>query len=386
MSTAVLTPAGLAATASEPVRAPSPSAHVGFLQKPIVPYLILGSFVFLTLPLCVLAAVTGELLQPWSVGWFYVCALGTTHFALTLTIYLQSSNLTYFNSTWTKRALYFLVPVLIFVFFDLYRALEVALVLPALDLAVRCGIRLLDFHHFNRQSFGVAQLFKGRSKGFPRWLRRVESLWFYGLTVLLFLSFLTGGRFDGNNLWTRLALLVVGVFLVALVVGYVQVWRQAEDRRALVSPLAYLLLQSASAVMAVVNTAFYLFCLAMHYVEYHVLMYPRCFHTPLNPASRTDRIFARLRRSKVVFYALLFGLAALITYCTWIGMGALIERAGGSADASYLVLISLFDGLFVFHYFIESLIWKFSDPYYRQTLGPLYFAPSPSAKSEARGD
>jgi hypothetical protein len=40
------------------------------------------------------------------------------------------------------------------------------------------------------------------------------------------------------------------------------------------------------------------------------------------------------------------------------------------------VLLALFDGLFVFHYFIEALIWKFRNPFYRATLGPLYFGPA----------
>jgi hypothetical protein len=374
MSTAVLTHAP---ALPHPEERPSVPVVAGrqpaFLQKPLVPYLILGSFVALTLPLCVLAATSDSFLEPWSLGWLYVCGLGTTHFLLTLTVYLQSANLSYFNSSWGKRLVYFLVPVLIFVFFDLYRALEIAIVLPAVDLAVRCAIRLLDFQHFNRQSFGVFQLFKGRSRAFPRWLRRIENYYFVALTVLLFLSFLTAGRFDGNNLWTRLAMLVVGGLLIVLLAGYVQVWRQATDRSALIAPFGYFLLQSLSAALAVYNTAFYLCCLAMHYVEYHLLMYPRCFHTPLNPERRTDRLFARLRSHKAVFYAVLLGLAGIVTYCTWLGMGSLIERDGGSQKASYLVLVSLFDGLFVFHYFVESLIWKFSDPHYRQTLGPLYF-------------
>jgi hypothetical protein len=319
----------------------------------------------------VLAASSSDFLAPWSVGWLYVCGLGTTHFALTLTIYLQSANLSYFNSSWSKRILYFLVPALIFVCFDLYRALQIAIMLPAVDLAVRSGIRFLDFQHFNRQSFGVFQLFKGRA--FPGWLRRVESLYFFSLTVLLFLSFLTSGRFDGNNIWTRLVLLVVACLALPLLVGYVQVWKRAPQRSALVAPLAYFLLQTLSAVLAIANTAFYLCCLAMHYVEYHVLMYPRCFNARLNPASRTDRLFARLRSRKLGFYAVLLGVAALVTYCTWLGMGMLVQQQEAAGGPSYLVLISLFDGLFVFHYFVESLIWKFSDPHYRQTLGPLYF-------------
>jgi len=37
--------------------------------------------------------------------------------------------------------------------------------------------------------------------------------------------------------------------------------------------------------------------------------------------------------------------------------------------------VSIFDGLFVFHYFVEMWIWRFSDPFFRRTLTPLYFRP-----------
>jgi hypothetical protein len=237
MSTAVLTPTP--SQRSAPAAGPT---NTPFLQQPWIPFLILGSFVVLTLPLCLLAAASSDFLAPWSLGWLYVCGLGTTHFALTLTVYLQSANLSYFNSSWGKRLLYFLVPVFIFVFFDLYRALEIAVVLPAVDLVFRCAIRLLDFQHFNRQSYGVLQLFKGPTRAFPRWLRRVENAYFLGLTALLFLSFLTTGEFDGNNLWTRLAVLVVCCLSIVLIAGYVRVWKQASNRAALVAPLGYFLL------------------------------------------------------------------------------------------------------------------------------------------------
>lgn len=145
-----------------PVSAP-PARVPGFIEQPWLHYVILGAFVVFTVPLCILALTDKHILRPWSPGWLYVCALGTMHFVLTLTIYLQGSNLAYFNGTWKKRLLYFLVPVLIFTFFDLYRALKIAVLLPAVDLAVRYIFRYLDFQHFNRQSFGVFQLFKGRT-------------------------------------------------------------------------------------------------------------------------------------------------------------------------------------------------------------------------------
>jgi hypothetical protein len=80
-------------------------------------------------------------------------------------------------------------------------------------------------------------------------------------------------------------------------------------------------------------------------------------------------------------------LAATVSVTTNLSLSAMVEMfeqavqawhptdAGGSSF--YLMLITLFDGIFVFHYFLECFIWKFSDPHYRQTLGPLYFAPRP---------
>jgi hypothetical protein len=102
-------------------------------------------------------------------------------------------------------------------------------------------------------------------------------------------------------------------------------------------------------------------------------MVPRCFDTPLEEDSKLDRFYGRMRSRRILFYGILFGLAGGITYFTWSAMGPMLIRAGGSGSTPYLLAISLFDGLFVFHYFIESLIWKFGNPFYRTTLGPLYF-------------
>jgi hypothetical protein len=124
----------------------------------------------------------------------------------------------------------------------------------------------------------------------------------------------------------------------------------------------------------------------MHYVEYHVLMLPRCFNTALDPRRWVDRLFAALRHNRVIFYTLLvlaaFGLALLTGVTTsmantMFAMAAAMWRSlGVTAEPAtrYTALLSLFNGLFVFHYFVEMFIWRFSEPHYRQTLGPLYFA------------
>ena len=47
------------------------------------------------------------------------------------------------------------------------------------------------------------------------------------------------------------------------------------------------------------------------------------------------------------------------------------------------LIIAVFDGLFVFHYFIEAFIWRFSDPYFRKSMAGLYFAPPPQRPASA---
>lgn len=348
--------------------------RLGFFQRPSPAYLILGSFVVLTLPLTLLAILQRDLLDRWHVGLLYVIGLGTTHFVLTFTVYLQSANLRYFNSTWTNRALYFLIPVLIFVFFDLLRSLNVAAHLPAFSVAVFWAIRAMDFQHFGRQTYGVFQLFKARSRcPFPGWARRAESLYFFALTALLMLTYLAGGRFDAAQP-AACALIGVAVGLLAAVaVGFVLAWRRGGRLTALAAPLAYFVLQSCSAALAISSSSLYLVCLAVHYVEYHVLMVPRCFSVSLDDGSLTDRFFGRLRRNPAIFYLALLGVSGVITLLTWQTMGMVLAQTGRSPDNAYVFLIALFDGLFVFHYFVESFIWKFSVPYYRQSLGPLYF-------------
>lgn len=55
-------------------------------------------------------------------------------------------------------------------------------------------------------------------------------------------------------------------------------------------------------------------------------------------------------------------------------MGRAPEAAG--QPFRYLALVAVFDGLFVFHYFVEMFVWRFGDPHFRRELSGLYFAPA----------
>src|SRR5437868_7023360 len=129
-------------------RSPELPAAVGYFQHTLPVALILGAFLVITLPLTCLALWDPESPQLLRLEIVYLIGLGVTHFVITPTIYLQSTNLTYFNSTWRNRLIYFAIPVGIFLLFDLYRALQVAALVPLLDIVFRLTIRALDFQHF----------------------------------------------------------------------------------------------------------------------------------------------------------------------------------------------------------------------------------------------
>jgi hypothetical protein len=286
----------------------------------------------------------------------------------------------------------------LFVGFDLYHALRVGAVFPLVGLLVLGAVRLADFNHFNRQSFGVLQLFKARAgtKAAPA-DKRIENLYFVSLALLIFVGYLSGGVCPlvqpggpltlvpvadavipvlvplaaAQAVWLAVAGGAAGLFAAVLV----RLCRAAGGRDGCGAALAYLAVQTTAALMAAAYFPLYLAALAVHYVEYHVLMAPRCFRAALDPTSRLDRAYGRVRARPVLFYALVVAAAAAVTLCAAAGMGAMgsgPESAGKPFE--YLALIAAFDGLFLFHYFVEMFVWRFSDPHFRRELSGLYFA------------
>ncbi len=364
----------------------------GFFQRSLPSRIILLSFPFVTVPLAAALTFTTD----HRFLFFYIWLFGITHFVLTLSVYLQTGNLRHFSENRRNVILFFAIPLAILMTFYVIGVLQVRAKFPAFAIAFSAAVRLLDFNHLNRQTFGVYQLFKARTgiRSAPA-MKRAEQWYLNTLTALLFATFLAGGVCPllRGSTWAirnaalgRLApaMLPAGILQVACVAlaglalalgtvsvtSLVRAWR-AEGRPAgLSQALSYLGFQTAGVLFAVISMPMYFASLAIHYVEYHVLMYPRCFHTKLDDRSLLDRCFARLRRRRPVFYGVT-ALAALVVL--------LVTNSSGMAEAStrYAAVISIFDGIFVFHYFVEMLIWRFSDPFFRKTLMSLYFAPRP---------
>jgi hypothetical protein len=375
-------------------RTPPPAGSlrpaVGYFQRRWPAALILAALPAVGLPA---AAAVLRSANEW-VLWGYVWLFGMTHFVITLAVYLRAENLRHFAGSWRTAAVFLVVPALLFVSFDVYHALRVGAVFPAVGLAVLCAVRIADFHHFNRQSFGVLQLFKARTGAKPpAELKRTENLYFATLTALIFVTFLAGGvcplALPGGPLsrlpamggvfeplvplaaaqvaWAGLLAVALGLFgLVAA-----RLWRATGSPAA----AGYLGVQTVAALTAAAYLPLYIAALAVHYVEYHVLMAPRCFRTPLDPRSRLDRAYGAVRARPAVFYGLVLATAAVVTLCTRAGMGMMgRDPAAAGRPVGYLALIAVFDGLFVFHYFVEMFIWRFGDPHFRRELGGLYFA------------
>jgi hypothetical protein len=393
------TPSFSTTSATTLADAPSPSKSLcppGFFQKRWPVALILAAFPALAVPMAaaVLLSANNLLL------WVYVWLFGMTHFVITFALYLRSENLRHFASTHGNCVVFFLVPVVLFVGFDQYHAMRVGAVFPVVGAFVFAAVRLADFNHFNRQSFGVLQLFKARTGTKPApGAKRIENLYFLSLAGLLFVTFLAGGTCpllqpDGPLTVVPLlgelfpALLPLSAMQVAWV-GFAiaagclfaavmtNLWKTAHAHRGFRAAVAYVLVQTLAVLMAAAYFPLYLAALAVHYVEYHVLMAPRCFRAPLDSASRLDRMYGAVRAKPVFFYMLVIGVAALASVSTYAGMGMMGRDPGAASQPfEYLALVAVFDGLFMFHYFVEMFVWRFGDPHFRRELSGLYFAPT----------
>jgi hypothetical protein len=366
------------------------SGQEGFFERSLPSRIILLSFPLLTLPLAAALTLTTD----HRFLFLYIWLFGITHFVLTLSVYLQSENLRHFAGSGRNVVLFFAIPLAILMAFYIIGVLQLRTKFPMFAVVFGAAVRLLDFNHLNRQTFGVYQLFKARTGiRFAPAAKRTEQWYLNTLTALLFTTFLAGGAcpllyrsasVTRNAALGRLAhpLLPVGIlqtvclalcclallFAVMSVASLLRTWR-AEGRPAgLSEALSYLAFQTAGVLFAVVSMPMYFSTLAIHYVEYHVLMFPRCFHSKLDDRSVLDRCFARLRRRPPVFYGFVALTALVVLQFT---------NLSGMAELSthYAAVISIFDGIFVFHYLVEMLIWRFSDPFFRRTLTSLYFAP-----------
>ena len=355
----------------------TPEGH--YLQKTQITPIFLA-FVVLALPLAfaqLSTMIPPAVSRPLLVA--YVLLVGNTHFAITWALYLNSANLRHFESSGLRKIIYFMMPVSIMALFCAIGVLGLPSAGTRVTLWFALGVVTADYFHVIRQSFGVLQLFKRRAEvAFPAYLAKVDNYYFLSLFVLQLITFLNGvennfdGRFDPTSRSTQAMVGVATLLFARVVNGFVKAWRKPDsNKEALLVAFGYLLLQSASALLVVYRTRLYTASLAMHFVEYHVLMAPRCFKSELDLSTRVDRAAAAFRRHKSVFYAAVVFIAACVS------AGTLLNMVGASvtSDSGFgWLFVNLFNGIFVAHYFVEAFLWRFHNPFYRKTLAPLYFS------------
>lgn len=336
--------------------------------------IVFGSFVGVFLPLLLLVRIPNffpylpHLLLLESIG------LGTTHFFITLAVYLPAQNRAYFASTSRNKSIFFAAPVAILLFYAFTAASTWRSAYPNVAAYLFAGLRFFDFFHVGRQSVGMLQLWKrgGRAE-LPAWLRRAENAFFIGLAVMQWETFALGGNFDVRRAFAAWpALVLAGLFLV-ISFGYVRAsWSR---QRGLAWPSTYFVLQAICGATSVYQTRLYLIALALHYSEYHVMMYQRCFHARLDASPRIDRVAKVLQQAPILFYSFLIAIVVLFELRILVPL---------DVPVSTRFFVHVFDGIFLVHYVIEAFLWKFGDPYFRATLAPLYFEAQPVERPRHR--
>ncbi len=338
-----------------------------YFERPLPIALILGSFFVVFTPLALLQAAPNffEWL-PYLVV-LQAVGLGTSHFFITFALYLQSANLDYFASTWKNRIVYFVTPALFLLFFAWTEAAELRAQHPFLAAYLFGAVRFFDFFHVGRQSVGMLQLFKrSGAAGLPAWSRRAENAFFVGMALLQWQTFLLDGRFASDKLFAVVPAVGLGALFVVLGVEHLKHAARSGGSRSFL-PFAYFAMQAVCAAAAVYETRLYLIALTLHYVEYHVIMAPRCLRAPLRPERAVDRISGLFRKHALLFYGALAAVVVLFE---------LRNHVPSGLAPTTTFFVHIFDGVFLAHYFVEAFLWKFGNPYYRAALSPLYFGTS----------
>jgi hypothetical protein len=338
-----------------------------FFERPTPLALTFGAFFAIALPLALLRLIPNDVPALPYLLVLEAAGLGTSHFFLTLAVYFDRDTLAYFAGSWRRRTIYFGLPLFILLGVALFEALRVRARFPAQAFYFFAVVRLFDFFHVGRQSAGVLQIWK-RPLGavLEPWTRRAENAFFVGMALLQWQTFLYGGTFSPARTSALIPAVLLGVLAVVIVSQYVPALQDASTRVRAAIALGYFAIQALCAAAAAWATWLYLTVLAVHYVEYHVLMAPRWLGKP--------------ERSRPLVPFLLYGGLVMVV----IAFEARNYVTTASVPLGFMV--HLFDGIFLLHYTLDAFLWKFSNPYYRATLAPLYFQPArpkPPARAAA---
>lgn len=355
----------------------APAAPWGrnFLARPLPLTLVFSSFFFITVPL--VALEHAHAFDDWRVSptFVYVAVMGMSHFLITFPVYLNSTNLEHFTGTWFNRFMYFVVPVLIVVVIAVVYGMRgferSAGLLGLVSFWVFAFLRGLDFYHVLRQSFGVFELTKSQVKlRYTPSAKNMSRAFFMAMFLLQFHTFTHDKAFHADAISIGLIAVATALFLALMgVLVHRLVTASPEDRSYAWVPIAYLMAQGLCAVLVAYRSIFYLASLAMHYTEYHVLMQPRVFAN-LGTKAKVDRFMQWCKRHQLVFYGVLVA-ASVFFYMGPTVFNGFKHPMGNHGWIYWLFIIQTM--MATLHFYVDALLWRFGNPFYQKTLGPIYF-------------
>ncbi len=331
-------------------------------------------------PLLILAAY-GALGLGLSIGffslWMFHLFVRLPHFGATLRVtYLRPENLAYYRQHWV---LYFLIPAFIFALYSFPLSMESGYHSPAGRLLFVLAY-IWGYQHIGMQNYGILQIYRRRAgTGSDLVGSRYEKIVFYAIIVSVatinhvvpWLNYFTGGRTVTVAASTSrsMFMVVLGVLVVLYVMHLV--------RTNTLSWPAFLYFIVSVVVMiqwpfydALPSGSWFFVFNGHHSIAYLGLVFLMEWNR--RAGGQPLRVLAGLRAYvRFILPLLVFSLALAVAVAfyhslTSVGRFRLLDAYG----------MDLLVGFFVTHYYIEALVWKFSNPHNRATTLPLLRHPA----------
>lgn len=290
---------------------------------------LLGTFVFLTIPLILLPVFD---FSYYLLATFYTTVIVFPHFSSTFYVYFRKDYISYFLSSPKNILIYFIIPLIVLFTFISINKVEKYNYLSFWIVVI---IRLTDYFHTNKQTFGVQRLIAGRSFKYDRLL-------YYGVILFLILNYLVKRDFIYlyNFEWALFLFVIISLILFIREILSSSISTKKKS-------LSYIILQLLALAPGVINPSYYFLGLAVHSVEYHLLNYKRFFY-------------------KDILRFTLFGVTLFI-------LSIAVNRVKNFNEwkDTFFDLNFLYSSIVFLHYYLDTFIWRFSNPFFVKDLKKL---------------
>lgn len=307
---------------------------VSFVQTNQFFYSLVATFFVLTIPLTISPLFYGD--YHWLIT-FYTHIIVFTHFLSTLGLYTNPKNRAFFRENKKNIAIYYFVPILILCTFAPLTFLSTQSAI--LILVVTSIIRFTDYFHTNRQTFGVLQLMRGKV------VDHSIKAYFYLLILFLITNHLS------KTTVLNLTILTTGLLVLSLCGFWYFIWMFINQRQW--KCLIYFIMQSLALIPGILNPKWYFLGLAVHSIEYHLLIIKRFNTEPSSILKGKLKIF--------FFYLCLIAISLLVH----------IPRKMDSTFLKYFDLNFLYSSVLLTHYYLDSFVWRYRKPIYQEAINHL---------------